>query len=337
MLRRDFLQGVSLTALSAGVMACARAPSKPTPAATRIAFGSCADQNFAQPIWDSIAAKNPDVFVFLGDNIYADTEDMNSMMAEYQKFAANPDFDRFRRKIPVVATWDDHDYGCNDSGCEYPRRRESKALMLNFFGEPQNSPRRTREGIYTSYFLGEPPHRTQIILLDLRWFRTALNVNPDLGYGPTQDPAAQLLGDIQWHWLEQQLRIPADFRVIGSSIQFLSSEHRWEKWANFPRERERLIRLIEHLNLRDLTIISGDMHFGEISRETLANGTVLLDVTSSGLNRSEPAGEIPNSRRLHLFEGECNFGMITLNGSAGPRMTCEVFDQNGVVRITAVR
>ena len=46
---------------------------------TRIAFGSCAKQSKEQPIWDAINAAEPDLFVFLGDNIYADTRDPKVM------------------------------------------------------------------------------------------------------------------------------------------------------------------------------------------------------------------------------------------------------------------
>ena len=43
---------------------------------TRIALGSCADQDRPQPIWEAIVAQQPQLFLFLGDNVYADTEDM---------------------------------------------------------------------------------------------------------------------------------------------------------------------------------------------------------------------------------------------------------------------
>ena len=43
---------------------------------TVIAFGACAHENKPQPIWDAIVNAKPDLFIFAGDNIYADTEDM---------------------------------------------------------------------------------------------------------------------------------------------------------------------------------------------------------------------------------------------------------------------
>ncbi|MCH2153683.1 MAG: hypothetical protein MK089_10120, partial [Phycisphaerales bacterium] len=42
---------------------------------SRVAFGSCANHEIPQPIWEAVASWAPDVFVFLGDNVYGDTED----------------------------------------------------------------------------------------------------------------------------------------------------------------------------------------------------------------------------------------------------------------------
>lgn len=205
-------------------------------------------------------------------------------------------------------------------------RELSKRIMLDFFNEPKHSPRREREGVYQSYNLKFGEHTLQIILLDLRWFRSRLEGSAQ-GYLPSQDPVG-LLGEIQWKWLESELRKPASYRLIGSSIQFISSEHQWEKWANFPIERDRLLRLIEELNLRNVMFLSGDMHFGEVSKQTLRNGYELLDITASGLNRAEPAGDIHNPHRVDIFDREDLFGMVTLNWE-NKKVRAEIVDVNG--------
>ena len=56
----------------------------------RIAFGSCAHQDKPQPIWKSIAAAKPDVFLFLGDNIYGDSEDIAVIRRKYDQLNAIP-------------------------------------------------------------------------------------------------------------------------------------------------------------------------------------------------------------------------------------------------------
>ena len=141
---------------------------------SRIAFGSCARQDQPQPIWDAVVAARPQLFILLGDNIYADTDDMNVLRAKYQILANQPGFKQLKQTCPLLATWDDHDYGANDSGAEYPKKAESQQVFLDFFGAPANDPRRTRPGVYSAQTFGPPGRRVQIILLDLRYFRSPL-------------------------------------------------------------------------------------------------------------------------------------------------------------------
>jgi alkaline phosphatase D len=74
--------------------------------------------------------------------------------------------------VPVLAVWDDHDYGANDAGAEYPMKAESQRMFLDFFGVAGDSPRRRRPGIYDARVFGPPGRRVQVILLDLRYFRS---------------------------------------------------------------------------------------------------------------------------------------------------------------------
>lgn len=149
---------------------------------TRIAFGSCADEALPQPIWSAIAAQNPDLFLFIGDNVYADLykgkfikePTLEALQYAYQLLGAREDFGKFRRQFPIMATWDDHDYGANDAGENFPLKQEAKDLMLNFFGVPEESPVRQREGVYDAKIVGPVGQRVQIIMLDTRWFRSDL-------------------------------------------------------------------------------------------------------------------------------------------------------------------
>jgi alkaline phosphatase D len=173
----------------------------------RIAFGSCASQERPQPIWEAVVAGRPDLFLFLGDNIYADTQDMDVMRAKYAKLAAMPGYQKLRATCPVLATWDDHDYGANDAGAEYPRKAESQRLFLDFFGEPAGSPRRQRPGVYDARVFGPEGRRVQVILLDTRSFRSPLKRRPGAArgegrYAPDSEPSATILGEDQWAWLQ---------------------------------------------------------------------------------------------------------------------------------------
>ncbi|MBL8261319.1 MAG: alkaline phosphatase family protein [Xanthomonadaceae bacterium] len=118
---------------------------------TRIAFGSCSKETLPQPIWSAVLATKPELFVFLGDNIYGDTRDMDVLRGKYARLAAIDGFRALRAQVPVVATWDDHDFGEDDAGGDYPMKEQSRGIFLDFWGEPADSQRRGRDGVYTSY------------------------------------------------------------------------------------------------------------------------------------------------------------------------------------------
>ena len=298
----------------------------------RIAFGSCFDQNIPslalvpfQPhhdIWDTIAEAQPDLMLLLGDNIYAKTEDMDVMRREYTKLAANRGFQRLRRTVPIFATWDDNDYGRSDVGAEYPKKRESRQIFLDFFDEAMDSPRRTRDGVYDAKVIGPPGRRTQIILLDTRYFRSPLTrrladqpAPPKRRgpYVPTTDTSSTMLGDAQWTWLADQLQSPAELRIIVSSIQVISEDHGYEKWANFPHERTRLFKMIRDTNAEGVLLISGDRHAAELSKMDAGIGYALYDLTSSSLNKPRLWAKEANRHRVGEIYSGPNFGMITID------------------------
>lgn len=303
----------------------------------RIAFGSCADQRKAQPIWEQVLAAQPDLFVLLGDNIYADTDDPARLEASYQLLANQPGFQRLRASTELMATWDDHDYGQNDIGADYVSKAASRRVMLDFFEEPVDSPRRSQTGgIYTSRIFGDVGQRVQVILLDLRWGRSELvslsdpqrlqqrgreNRGP---YEANLDANARLMAEAQWQWLETQLQQPAELRVIGSSIQLLAEFTGWETWANYPKERQRFIELLARYQQQPVVIISGDVHWAELSMiSETASDWPLVELTSSGLTE-EWSAISPNRHRVGQAFAEANFGMLEIDWTARPvsvRMT----------------
>ena len=226
---------------------------------TRVAFGSCAFQWVEQPIFRTIVAAGPDLYLSLGDAIYGDfdgekTFDVTpeSLREEWGKLAASPDWQYLSENVPVMATWDNHDYGHHSAGEEFQLKEVSKGIFLDFFDEPADSARLRREGIYDAEILGPEGRRVQVILLDTRSFKSPprLAVRPEgaggsLGkYAPNDDPDATLLGEAQWGWLEDQLRQPAEVRLIASSGQVVADEKGMDEWGNYPLERQRLFDLI---------------------------------------------------------------------------------------------
>lgn len=298
----------------------------------RIAFGSCATQLAPCPIWGSIADYRPELLLLLGDNIYADVVDGRlkpatpERIAEaYAQLAAVPEFARLRGEVPILATWDDHDYGNNDAGVEWEHKDAAAALFHDFFGTPDDSPLRNQRGIYNSTVIGPPGKRVQIIMLDTRYFRSELakGDTPMPGfrarpYIATDGAKATMLGEQQWKWFGEQLKVPAELRIIGSSVQLLSDDHPFEKWGNMPAERERFFELIRASEASGVVVISGDRHLGEISLDADAVGYPLYDVTASGFNQANQGWRAPepNSRRHSSLAYGNHFGSIEIDWDA---------------------
>lgn len=328
---------VSLLAAASAVRAADSVDRPADAPIVRIALGSCARQNAPQPIWDTILKADPDLFLFLGDNIYGDTQDMSVLAAKYEQLGAVPGFAKLRQRCRVLATWDDHDYGLNDAGREYPMKAQSQRLFLDFFAEPPDSPRRTQEGVYSAHTFGPAGKRVQVILLDTRYFRGPLqrkaNRQPGTGpYEPTDDPDAEILGDAQWAWLAERLRRPAELRVIASSIQIVASDHGWEKWANFPREQARFYDLLSETKANGVVLVSGDRHTAELSVERERGPYPLYDLTASSINNAlKPTDNVEgNARRLgDVYRGE-NFGLIAVDwAEPDPRVRLAVQGVDG--------
>ena len=287
---------------------------------TTIAFGSCADEDRDQPIWSVIAGHEPDLFLFIGDNVYADVpgvpQTADEIADDYQLLDRKAPWRAFREQTKILATWDDHDYGKNDAGSEWALKRESQQIFLDYFGVAKDSPRRQREGVYHAERFGPPGKRVQVILLDTRYHRDPIaKATPEQrrpGGGPyTSIDEGQMLGDEQWAWLERQLRQPAELRLIASSIQVVAQDHGWEAWINLPHERERLYSLIASTSADGVLFVSGDRHLIELSCDRSdAAPYPLWDFTSSGLNQRPSPVDEPNRHRVGPVLRTTNFGLI---------------------------
>ncbi len=304
-------------------------------AISTILFGSCTKQDQPMPIFETMAAQRPELLIFLGDNIYADTTDMDLMRAKYAKLKANSHFARLVQSCPVLATWDDHDYGLNDAGADYPKREESQRIFVDFWGDPPDSPRRKRPGVYDAHVFGPPGKRVQVILLDTRYFRSPLKKGDKQVGGswiPSDDPGLTMLGEDQWRWLREQLQQPAEVRIIASSIQCVPEAAGQEAWSNLPRERQRLFDLIGQTQANGALIISGDRHWAELSVQREGVPYPLYDITSSSFNQLHPRGTptVNKFRAVPTTYHRENFGRISIDWQQDdPLLRLEVLDIDG--------
>lgn len=296
-----------------------------------IAFGSCAHQDKPQPILRRVVERKPDLFVYLGDNVYADTYDMERQRAIYARYGKRPELQALRKAMPVFATWDDHDYAANDMGKEFSKKEASRENFREFWGIEEDDPQAQHEGIYGLHTYSNATHTLQVIILDSRFFRDLLLRNPrgkkpappfKNDYRPDPNPEKTLLGDAQWTWLEECLKAKADVRIIASSIQFGHEYNGWESWTNLPAEQERMVDLIRKTGANGVVFISGDVHWAEISRRQIADGWDLYDITASGINRDWYNVE-PNKFRVGEAYRRHHYGEIHIHWEAAEEPTLE--------------
>ncbi|MFM8657178.1 MAG: alkaline phosphatase D family protein [Chthoniobacterales bacterium] len=317
---------------------------------SRIAFGSCANEHRPQPIWKAINETKPQLFIFMGDNVYVDSADPAKLKESYDLLAEIPGVAELRENTPILATWDDHDYGKNDVGAEWEGKEASKEAFMEFFETPADSPLRKRGGVYDAKIFGPEGKRVQVILLDTRWFRGPLHkmtkdevkeerakTKKKVGrYLPDENSDSSMLGEEQWEWLAAELKKPAELRLLVSSIQVIPNEHGWEKWGNLPRERKKLLDIIRD-NATNVIILSGDRHLSEMSLlppETDGGPFYpLYEGTSSGLNQT---GLPEEENRFRVEDTEIfnqpNFGLLEVDWEQeDPSITLEIRDDKGKV------
>ena len=296
----------------------------------KIAFGSCLDQGYPQPIWQSIKNENINSFIFLGDNVYGDVPSgkLNKMKKAYaHQKTMIPDW-LFKKDMNVI--WDDHDYGINDGGTSYPLKKQAQLMYLDFWNISSDDERRKREGIYTNKFINIDGFTVNLVLLDTRYFRSDLDktIGINTVYKKNLDLNSTILGNKQWAWLEETINKKADLVIISTSIQLLATSHRFEKWSNFPHEHIRMKKLLKQSKIPVL-IVSGDRHQGAIYEEDN-----LFEITSSSLNKTlSPSKFIGRPKEVDdamigdMYSGE-NYGLITID-TEKKEYLIELKDLNG--------
>ena len=311
---------------------------------TKIAFGSCSDQEMPQPYWDTLATiYKPDLLLLMGDNVYGDCPDPDEstldpttglytqttcphLQQAYQQFGLHPSVQGAVQQFPILATLDDHDYGHGDCHANNPYKEHAKQLFASFF-QISDLP---RDGVYRSFVFGPLSQRVQIILLDTRYNRSPFLETGihDAPYRPpleNETVAIQnMLGEQQWTWLEEQFQLPdIDLRLVISSIQVISDGVVFEGWRHLPRERQRLYQLFQKYSKTNNTLLlSGDRHVGGFYETETGD---LSEVTASSFTHTIPYGSFGSNctnamecdevdpRRIGDWVRVNHFGTIDIN------------------------
>jgi len=312
---------------------------------SKVLLGSCLDEEKGpSAALMSLASEDADLFLMVGDNVYGDRDgraysaneaDLNELRESFADLAAREDFQAVRQSVPMMVAWDDHDYGANDSGKEFPFRGYAERIHEVFWGLEDEDVGQW-PGTYYARTFGPEGQRTQVIMLDTRFFRSGLTPTDEWGvkgkerYLPAPAGSMQdMLGAAQWTWLENQLQQPADIRLIASSIQVMPTVHGWEAWSTMPEERQRLFDLIDKTDATGVVFLSGDRHAAYIYEQDGVLPYAANELTSSSLNVSfaTELDELDERQIGAAFPPE-NYGAVEIDWE-GRTITLKVNDNAG--------
>ncbi|MEL6831213.1 MAG: alkaline phosphatase D family protein, partial [Pseudomonadota bacterium] len=317
---------------------------------SKILIGSCLDEEKGESAaLRTIAGMDADLFLMVGDNVYGDRNgpayvnndaDLLELRQSFADLAARPDFQAVRDAIPMMVSWDDHDYGGNDAGGEFAFKAFAERIHERFW-DLEDEDVGQWPGTYYARTFGPEGQRVQIIMLDTRFFRSRLTQTDAWGapgkqrYVPApEDTMQDMLGAAQWTWLENQLQEPADVRVVASSIQVMPTDHGWEAWSVLPTERTHLFDLVKKTKATGVVFLSGDRHAAFLYEEEGVLPYTATELTASSLNVSflDGTDEI-DSRQLGAGYTPENFGSVDIDWEART-LTLAVHDNAGSITRT---
>jgi alkaline phosphatase D len=315
----------------------ARAADRPV----TLAFGSCAsDLVFPeQPIWGRLPEAQPDAFFALGDTPYIDSTDPGTQRRRYREFFAMPQVAALRAAVPYYATWDDHDFGRNDTDGTLKDKHHSRDAFIEALSPPRDgegtpelrpasnpSFGENGQGIYTKVSVG----CVDIFLIDARWFA---GTEPSFA-----DPERKtLLGRQQWDWLRRELRAStASFKVLATGMIWYDAvrPNKRDYWGFYPHEREALMRFIAKEKVEGVVLVGGDIHRSRALRHAAGrwgNPSPMVELITSPLAQNViEAANAPDQALLWdvgvrqtamLVDASC--------GEADPTLTARWIDHEG--------
>lgn len=308
-------------------------------------------------IYQSVYEKNPDLMIWLGDNVYYrenDFEDRTSMMYRWTHDRSHPLLQPLLATAQHYAIWDDHDYGPNDIGSSYWLKDTALEVFSKFWANP-SAGLPELPGLFTYFNWGD----ANFYLMDNRTYLSVATSDPSPFGGDKS-----MLGKEQVDWLVQHLAwsqsqmsddgksYPARFNIICVGNQVLGNAENEIGYRNYPEEWQYLIDSIVHEGIDGVVFLSGDVHYGEMNKLTyLGKGKpgkpglagikgreyVMYEITTSSLTAGSWPGAEENDARYDIFDeedvdrvGQRNFVTLDFEGPLGERrMVIHYWDSAG--------
>lgn len=312
-------------------------------------LGSCAyinEPEFDRPgpgygkttrTFELMGESGADFMIWGGDNWYwreADYDSVSGLWHRPSYDRAIPEMQKLLGAMHHYATWDDHDFGPNDSNWSYEYRDTALDIFKAYWGNHSYG-ERDNPGVYTKFYWGD----AAFFLMDNHYYRDAAGIDQD------QHPEKTQWGRRQLEWLKQSLLGAKElnhfkFLFIATGNQMLQSTSSGESHELYRREREELMDFIVANALTGVVFLTGDVHFSGLYQRRLSNGQMIYEITSSPLSSgswdvaASPSGQDPAVIPGTLV-GDQNFTRINVTGQGPDRaLVVSCTDKQGEVRYT---
>lgn len=298
------------------------APGRGARASFSVGFGSCAriQADPVQPIWNAVLRRDPDLFLWLGDNIYADALESFVLDLEYQRQRGIASFAPVARDIPQLAIWDDHDFGLNYHDRTNPIKEAALDAFRRYWVNPAYGTAQA-PGVFFQYAYGA----VDFFFLDGRYYRDP-NTEEDA-------PGKTLLGATQKAWLKDALkRSDAVFKVLACGSGWSAAKGPGgDSWASFMHERNEIFDFIQREKIGGVLLISGDTHVAELNCIPWSErgGYDFYDLVSSPLGQRPSQSWLqrnPEQRIRIPYNMSANFGRLSFSFDGPPTATFNVID-----------
>jgi alkaline phosphatase D len=297
------------------------------PADFRVAFGSCCRIQFdsEQRIWNAVRALEPDMFIWLGDNIYGDSDAPAALADLYGRGRIVERLEPLLRSTPQLATWDDHDFGYNDSDGRSPYKQSALKVFKDFWANPSYG-ELDNPGIYFKQSYGG----VDFFVLDGRYHRDATE--------KTDNAAKTMLGATQKAWLKRELKASkAPFKVLaaGGGWSCAENEDGGDSWGVFLTERNEIFDFIRDQQITGVVCISGDSHMGELNCIPWSErgGYDIYDFCSSPLAQMPATRNLRQTPEIRIRDSwtrSVNVGVMRFNMTGPtPTLTYTLHDVQG--------
>jgi alkaline phosphatase D len=266
-----------------------------------------------------MAEKKPDMMLWLGDNNYLREVDWNTKTGIHHRYTHSRSIKELQPLLASTAhyaTWDDHDYGPNDSDRSFPYKHLTEDAFNLFWANPNTNV--TGLGGITGTFQWED---CEFYLLDNRYHRS-----------PNNEQAAdkQMWGREQLNWMLDHMQgSNAPFKFVATGGQVLHAAAVYENVENYPEEKAYLLAEIARRNISGVIFLTGDRHHTELTKLDRRGTYPLYDLTVSPLTSGTHAARDEGN---HLqVEGtlynEKNYGLMTISGPRRDRvLTIQIFN-----------